>query len=43
MKVGDIVPNFIITDQNGKEFELYKNLDKKLLIVFYPKDDTVVC
>ena len=43
MKVGDVAPNFILKDQNGKEFELYKNLDKKLLIVFYPKDNTVVC
>ena len=43
MKVGDVTPNFILKDQNGKEFELYKNLDKKLLIVFYPKDNTVVC
>jgi peroxiredoxin Q/BCP len=43
MKVGDIAPNFIIKDQNGKEFELYKNLDKHLLLAFYPKDDTLVC
>jgi peroxiredoxin Q/BCP len=43
MKVGEVAPNFMIKDQNGQEFELYKNLDKKLLIVFYPKDDTVVC
>ena len=43
MKVGDVAPDFILKDQNGKEFELYKNLDKKLLIVFYPKDNTVVC
>ena len=43
MKVGDVAPNFIIKDQNGKEFELYKNLDKNLLMVFYPKDNTVVC
>ena len=43
MKAGDIAPNFTIKDQNGKEFELYKNLDKHLLLVFYPKDDTPVC
>lgn len=35
--------NFILSDQNGDEFELYKNLDKNVLLVFYPKDDTPVC
>ena len=43
MKVGDIVQNFILKDENGNDFELYKNLDKKVLLVFYPKDDTLVC
>jgi peroxiredoxin Q/BCP len=43
MKAGDTAPDFILKDQNGKEFELYKNLGKNLLIVFYPKDDTLVC
>lgn len=40
---GDIVPNFISYDENGAEFELYKNLDKLLLLVFYPRDNTPVC
>jgi len=43
MKVGDIAPNFKLNDENGKLFELYKNLDSQVLIVFYPKDDTPVC
>ncbi len=43
MKAGDIVPNFILNDEKGNEFELYKHLDTMLLIVFYPKDDTPVC
>lgn len=43
MKVGDIAPNFILKDEKGNEFELYKNLDRKILLVFYPKDDTPVC
>ena len=43
MKVGDIVPNFKLKDETGKDFELYKNLDKQILLVFYPKDDTLVC
>ena len=41
--VGDIAKNFSLKDQNGNEFELYKNLDKKILLVFYPRDDSPVC
>ena len=41
--VGDIAPNFSLEDQNGNIFELYKNLDKKILLVFYPKDNSLVC
>ena len=43
MKVGDVVPNFCLLDENGEEFELYKSLNQKVLLVFYPKDDTPVC
>jgi peroxiredoxin Q/BCP len=43
MKVGDIAPNFILKDEAGNDFELYKNLDKQVLLAFYPKDDTPVC
>jgi peroxiredoxin len=43
MKVGDIAPNFILKNQDEEDFELYKNLEKHLLLVFYPKDDTPVC
>ena len=43
MKAGDIAPNFILKDEAGNDFELYKNLDKQVLLVFYPKDDTAVC
>jgi thioredoxin-dependent peroxiredoxin len=41
--VGEIAPNFSLKDQNGSIFELYKNLDKKILLVFYPKDNSMVC
>jgi len=41
--VGDIVENFILEDQNGNEFDLYQNLDKKILLIFYPKDNSTVC
>lgn len=40
---GETAPNFILKDQEGNEFELYKNLDKKILLVFYPKDHSPVC
>ena len=43
MKPGDIAPNFILKTMDGKDFELYQNLNKKILLVFYPKDDTPVC
>ena len=41
--VGDIVENFILKDQDGKDFSLYDNLNQKVLLVFYPKDNTPVC
>ena len=41
--VGDIAKNFSLKDQYGNEFELYKNLDERILLVFYPKDDSSVC
>ena len=35
--------NFTLKDQFGSDFELYKNLDNNILLVFYPKDDSPVC
>lgn len=35
--------NFILKDQYGNNFELYKNLDNKILLIFYPKDNSRVC
>jgi len=43
MKAGDLVSNFVLKDENGNDFELYKNLDKLVLLAFYPKDNTLVC
>lgn len=43
MKVGDLAPNFVLKNEKEEDFELYKNLDKLLLLAFYPKDDTLVC
>ena len=38
-----LAENFMLKDQNGLEFQLYENLDKRNLLVFYPSDDTLVC
>ncbi len=35
--------NFILKNQRGEDFELYKNLDHYVLLVFYPKDNSRVC
>ena len=43
MKAGDIATNFTLKDQDGNDFELYNNLNQPLLLVFYPKDNTLVC
>ena len=41
--VGEKVENFRLKDQNGIFFDLYENLDKNILIIFYPKDNSRVC
>lgn len=41
--VNKIAPNFALPDQYGNEFELYKNSDKRILLIFYPKDNSPVC
>lgn len=41
--VGELVDNFILKDQDGNDFNLYENLNKKILLVFYPKNNTPVC
>ena len=43
MKTGDVVDDFTLKDQNGNDFNLYGNLDKLILLVFYPKDNSPVC
>lgn len=43
MKIGDSVENFNLKDQLNNDFDLFENLDKDILLVFYPKDNTLVC
>ena len=43
MKLGDTIENFVLKDQYNVDFDLYTNLDRDILLVFYPKDNTPVC
>ena len=43
MKVGDRVPDFFGKDENGKERYLQDFKDKKIILYFYPKDNTPGC
>lgn len=45
LKIGDLAPDFLLSDQNGIQHTLgqYTALGKKVLIYFYPKDDTPGC
>jgi len=41
--IGDIAEDFVLEDQNRNTFRLYDNLNRKILLIFYPKDNTPVC
>lgn len=43
LKQGDKAPLFITTDQHGNEISLEKLKGKKVIIYFYPKDNTPGC
>lgn len=44
LKIGDRIPCFTLSDQNGKKFSVEKLFSKKLLVIyFYPKDETAGC
>lgn len=44
LKQGDKVPDFTLMDQNGHPFKLSKYIGKKKLVIFfYPKDESPVC
>ena len=43
MNVGDKAPDFLGTDQDGKEIKLSDYKGKKIALYFYPKDLTAGC
>jgi peroxiredoxin Q/BCP len=43
LKVGDKAPDFTAKNQNGKEIKLSNFIGKKVILYFYPKDDTPGC
>lgn len=43
LKVGDKAPDFTAKDQDGKDVTLSSFLGKKVILYFYPKDDTPGC
>lgn len=44
VKIGDKIPDFTLTDQNGNLFNPESLLSKKALVIyFYPKDETTGC
>lgn len=43
IKVGDRAPNFVGRDQDGKSISLEQFKGEKLVLYFYPKDNTPGC
>lgn len=41
--IGDAAPDFSLQDQDGETFRLSAQAGQRLLLVFYPGDDTPVC
>ncbi|WP_428327438.1 peroxiredoxin [Mucilaginibacter sp.] len=44
LAVGDVMPAFSLTDQDGKVFNSADYVGKSILVIyFYPKDESMVC
>lgn len=43
LKIGDKAPAFTLKDQEGKEISLSSFLGKKVVLYFYPRDNTPGC
>lgn len=43
LKAGDVAPSFTGIDQDGKQISIEQFRGKKVVLYFYPKDDTLSC
>ena len=43
VEVGKVAPDFTLPDQDGKQHKLSEYKGKKVVLYFYPKDDTPGC
>lgn len=43
LQIGDKVPDFVAKDQNGDDIKLSDFKGKKIVLYFYPKDNTPGC
>ena len=43
LKIGDKAPNFTLYDKNGQSVSLNDFIGKKIVLYFYPKDNTPGC
>ena len=43
LKIGDLAPNFTLVDKNGNQVSLADFRGKKVVLYFYPKDNTPGC
>lgn len=43
LKTGDIAPNFTLTDQHGRSVSLADFAGKRVVLYFYPRDNTPGC
>ncbi len=43
LKTGDVAPDFTVKNQNGEDVKLSELRGQKVVLYFYPKDDTPGC
>ena len=43
LEIGKIAPDFLLKDMNGEEYSLKSFLGRKVVLYFYPKDNTSGC